>query len=121
MKTEFPHAKKSQERKDSFPEAKELLASDIAHLWDVSSFNKERWPYKVGDVEKSVLDSQKPNVLDMPIKLPGGDMRIPLSDDVKKIVQQCFEFEKSINPRWEEYYCYLTINQGWVEPHTTQR
>jgi len=99
----------------------ELLVEDIRMEWDPDRFQIPHGPYVVGTVSPEWVQSPKGDVLDMPIKLPHGEFRIPVGDDMKKIVKMCADFEKKINPDWQDYHCYLTINQGTIQPGKTQR
>ena len=99
----------------------DLLIEDIKKTWSAERYGLVHKPYVITKVPVEVLTSPKPNVLDMPIKLPGGDFQVTYDDAVKTIVGLCVAFEQKINPDWEEYYCYLTMNQSIVLPGKTQR
>ncbi len=96
------------------------LIQDINQVWDPKRFSIPHRPYTVRSVPSGLVLSPKKDVLDMPIRLPYGSLCI--SDEaVKEIVGMCFQFEKLINPELDNYYCYLTINQGVVRSGGTQR
>ena len=103
----------------------EVLKADILEKWNPERFGLVRFPHVVGKLD-NVLDFEKPfrNVLDMPIKLPHSDIRIP--DDLQResllnLIEQAVEFEKSINPNFDDYYMYLTVHHSTVRKGVTQR
>ena len=61
--------------------------------------------------------------LDMPIKFPGSNFRIPKSLlQFKEVIELVANYEATINDKcFDEYYCYMTVDQGWVKPETLQR
>lgn len=103
----------------------EVLKADINGVWDPKRFELLRFPYVVGRVgDEAKFGSTKRSVLDMPIKVPGSDIRLPedLRDrGLEEIIDRCVEFEKSINAGYDEYYLYLTVHQSDVEASKTQR
>jgi hypothetical protein len=99
----------------------DLLVEDIRNEWNPKRYQTPHGPYVVGTVSPELVLSPKDDVLDMPIKLPHGDFVISMEDDVKKIVEMCVNFEREINPDWQDYHCYLTMNQGTVRHGETQR
>jgi hypothetical protein len=62
-------------------------------------------------------------VLDMPIKFPDCDeYRLPRAfRQFAFVLQKVIDFEHGINDKTEDYYAYLTIDQGVVAPQTLQR
>lgn len=58
----------------------------------------------------------------MLIKKTFGNVRVPYSDrSLSEIIDRCLEYEKNINPNWNHYYTYLTIDQRFVEAGFTHR
>ena len=80
-------------------------------------------PDRVGEItHRSEFSSSLPSCLDMPIKFPKGDIRLPYTNKaVSEFVARCIEYEKSINPDLGNYYCYLTIDQRTVKAGSTHR
>ena len=99
----------------------ELLIEDIRKVWDPARFSLPRQPVVVAEISPEILLAPTEEVLDMPIKLPYLPFKIPFDNGVQEIIDICTAFEQSINPDWENYHCYLTINQGLVQPRLTQR
>jgi hypothetical protein len=100
-----------------------VLKTDILNVWEPERFAVERKPIRIGSVtDKNDFQKEISSCLDMPIKLPYGDIVIPYeSDSVKNIIEQCVDFEKTVNPFYNKYYIYLTIHQKWVKKGETQR
>jgi len=98
-----------------------LLVEDVHQNWNPRRFSIVHKPAVVAEISSSDLLQAKEEVLDMPIKLPTQAFRLPFDNDIKQIVEVCTDFEQGINPQWEQYHCYLTINQGIVRPGATQR
>ena len=102
-----------------------LLQEDILESWNPERFGLVRYPHVVGELkEKKDLLKSMPSVLDMPIKIPNSEVRIPENlnrASIQEIVDTCLEFEKKINPNWQDYYLYLTVHHSFVEAAKTQR
>lgn len=99
------------------------LIEDIVHPWNPERFLLPRLPIYVGKVrDRCAFLSEKVSCLDMLIKIPFGEVKIPYSDrSIIEIVNQCVAFEKTINPNWNNYYAYLTIDQRFVRQGLTHR
>lgn len=97
--------------------------------FDLQHFKTPRKPLSLGVLtaeEIAILANPQPGVprtLDLPIKFPGSDYRLPAALKVyESIIRRAADFEAAINGKClDEYYCYLTVDGGWVEPDTLQR
>lgn len=96
--------------------------------FDLKHFKTPRRPVSLGILlpqQRRVFNPKLvvPRVLDLPIMFPGSDVRLPRELAVlKPIIQRIMNYEKAINPRcFEEFYCYLTVDRGVVEPGVLQR
>jgi hypothetical protein len=82
-------------------------------------------PIVIGEVSNIGRFSRKSNlrILDMPIKMPGNsDYRIPHElDQFDELIAKMVAFEHAINPYVNDYYAYLTVDQGNVPANTYQR
>ena len=110
------------------PSAKDSpIVADLNSIWNLNEFLIPRKPISLGFLtEEQMKVFTQPNVprtLDMPIKFPGSNFRIPNSlKQFKDIIEKVAHFEAELNEEcFDEYYCYLTIDQGWVKPDTLQR
>ncbi|MGN4724183.1 hypothetical protein ACTFR8_24410 [Bacillus cereus group sp. MYBK15-3] len=103
----------------------DILIEDIRTKWNPERFGIVRYPHPVAVVRDRESFGQKiRSVLDMPIKLPNSDVRIPRdlqTPGIIEVVNTCLEFEKGINPNWEDYYLYLTVHHSPVKKASTQR
>jgi hypothetical protein len=97
--------------------------------FDLAHFKQARQPLSLGVLapeEIAILANPQPGVprtLDLPIKFPGSDYRIPRAlRPYASIIKRAADFEAAINGKClDEYYCYLTVDCGWVEPGILQR
>lgn len=66
--------------------------------------------------ERFVAKSDARNVLDMPIKFPGSDFRLPMEyAQWAPVVQRVADAEWALNKRcYDEYYCYFTLRRERV-------
>lgn len=103
------------------------IMADLNTLWDLNKFMTPRIPVSLGVLTpEEQAEFSKPRAtrtLDMPIKFPGSQFRIPKSlEQFKSVIERVAHFEAAINPDcFDEYYCYLSIDQGMVAPDTLQR
>ncbi len=96
--------------------------------WDEKEFLIPRRPISFGIIpeHEQQLFSRRgcaPRVLDLPIKFPGSTFRLPkeFAQDVP-VTQRIANIEHAINPDClDEYYCYFTSDEGWVEVGELQR
>lgn len=103
------------------------IIHDLNTIWDRNRFLVPRTPVSLGYLtpeEMKIFSS--PNAirtLDMPIKFPGSNFRVPDSlAQFKDIIQKVANYEAQVNKDcYDEYYCYLTVDQSMVRPTTLQR
>lgn len=108
---------------------KRLLTKDpfVARTWDLDYFKMENLPIVVGTLEAQLYFtvSRGVRVLDMPIKMPGTDIRFG-NGDIAAIAQEAVLMaaihETAVAPGGiDDYYCYITIDQKPVSPFKSQR
>ena len=96
------------------------VIQDLNSTWDLKKFLTPRLPVSLGTLSAEELAEftkwNAPRVLDLPIKFPGSDFRLPKElAQFSAVVQRIANYEKAINPGcFDEYYCYLTVDQGEV-------
>lgn len=96
-------------------------------VWDLANFRVPRRPVRLGIMgAEGRADFSRPGMprtLDLPIKFPGSDVRLPLDFlQLRPAIQRVFDIEHRLNPGcYDEYYCYLTVDQGPVRPGALQR
>jgi hypothetical protein len=105
------------------------VMKSLNEIWDLKQFQIPRKPISLGILGDS-LDRARfcrrgvaPRVLDMPIKFPGSHFRVPAEFvQFVSVIKKVADFESMINARcYDEYYCYMTLDHGYVEPGTLQR
>jgi len=97
-------------------------------VFDLKNFKVPRRPVSLGiltEDEKELMAANlgAPRTLDLPVKFPGSNFRVPreLAQFVP-VIKRAANFEAVVNARcYDEYYCYLTIDQGFVTPGRLQR
>lgn len=78
----------------------------------------------VGDITDTGRFSadQGMRCLDMPIKMPGSEYRLPAEFAAwSEAVAMAASFEHTHNKAVDDFHAYLTVDQIWVEPGTSQR
>lgn len=106
------------------------VLKDTGTLWRREGFSDPHTPLFVGKLDDTSSFSKEkyPSVFHLPIKLPSSvsgkprDFRIPLEfERLRETIQRIIDYEYSINPNADESFVLLTVDQGWVDPGTTQR
>lgn len=106
---------------------KHLILRDLNTVWDLEKFKEEgRKPISLGCLNTAgqALFSMRglPRVLDMPIKFPGSEFRVPgVLAQLGSVIQRVADFEAVCNSCYDEYYCYLTVDQAPVKKGRLQR
>lgn len=96
-----------------------LIVQNSNEVWNLRNFNSVRKPIVIGSFASW---KKLPRILDLPIKIYDSEYRLPEEvRSVQDLVQNVANFEHEINPAINKYCCYLTTDQGWVEPGETQR
>ena len=107
--------------------AESPIIADLNSVWDTRKFLVPRIPVSLGmltDEERTAFSRPgAPRTLDMPVKFPGSNFRIPATlAQFRGAIERIAHFEAAANPDcFDEYYCYMTIDQGTVQPDTLQR
>jgi hypothetical protein len=103
------------------------IIANLNGIWDLAQFQVARRPVSLGVLSAGELAELSqpglPRVLDMPIKFPGSDVRVPAElARVVPTLRRIFDAEAALNRSClDEYYAYLTVDQGPVSPGRLQR
>lgn len=96
--------------------------------WNIKFYNKTNLPLIIGVIEDREKFSYKLGelglrFLDLPIYMPNQGWRIPPQlEQFKEIIEKAVACERCLNPNFEaDHYVYITVDQGVVLPHTSQR
>ncbi len=98
------------------------ITHDIDKLFDVTRYATARTPIELGTVDEATRSAFVhpfpvwcQHVLDMPIKFPGSDVRLPHDlASLAPAVQHIVDIEARVNPRYGDYYAYLSLHQADV-------
>lgn len=103
------------------------VVAGIHGRWDVGELLRPRRPASLGTLSAAELAvftrPGAPRVLDMPIKFPDcAEYRLPRAlAQFAPTIQRIVDVEHWINPHHADYFAYLTIDQGVVEPAQLHR
>ena len=106
----------------SFEFMTEVSAADLDQ-WNPERFQTQQEGDPIGMVsDKQAFSSNLPSCLDMPIKLPGTSIKNPYKNKgVIEFVQRSLQHNQKVNPRFDQSYVYLTVDQRMVEGNKTHR
>lgn len=99
------------------------IYGSILQPWNLKHLLTSHKPVKIGEIVNREKFSQPvTSVLNMPIKMPGSEIRIPGElEQFREFLQKIIDHEKAINPRMDEFYMYLTVDQNAVKKGLTHR
>jgi hypothetical protein len=95
--------------------------------FDLAEFRVPRRPLSLGilpEAERAAFSRPGlPRTLDLPIKFPGSAFRVPREfAQLQPLLQRVADAEMALNRAcYDEYYAYLTVDQGRVPPGALQR
>lgn len=95
-------------------------------IWDCEEFNRINLPSVVHPLtqkNREIFDNlPEMRILDMPIKFPGSNYRIPKEiSSLAPIIYDIARNEYNANKKSDDYYCYITVDCRDVEPGKTTR
>ena len=97
-------------------------------IWNLDGFNQKRTPTEIGTLrfpERFSGRGEAPiRVLDLPIRMPGQGLRLPsgLAQFGEAIDLARWAEERQVHrDRWDQTYCYITVDQKPVAPGVSQR
>ncbi len=91
--------------------------------WSLSHLLVSHKPVVLGAVEdRKAFSGPTPSVLNMPIKMPGTDFRVPEElAQFREFLRKVIDHEAAVNPELDGFYAYLTVDQHTVEQGATHR
>jgi len=91
--------------------------------WSLKHLLVPHKPVKIGEIEdKAAFSRPVTSVLNMPVKMPGSEIKIPEElAQFREFLQKIIDHEKAVNPDFDEFYMYLTVDQHAVKAGTTHR
>lgn len=98
----------------------------INTLWDEENFSKINLPKVLFQLNEEQIiaytQQEHMRVLDMPIKFPSSNYRIPQQLlHLLPLIQKIASHEHFINEKINDYYCYLTLDRRIVKSGKTTR
>lgn len=103
------------------------VVADLGSVWDLNKFKMPRRPLSVAHISAQSMAlfslPGMPRILDMPIKFPGTEYRVPQEyAQLRPVLETIAHHRAALNIAGEnEFYAYLTVDQSWVEPGILQR
>ncbi len=101
------------------------ISKTCNQIFDLKNFSIPRTPIILENFEylfKNDSFNKDLRVLDMPIKFPNSDVKIPeICKPYLDIISKTLKYEWLANPEFKKYHCYLTIDNSYVERGLTQR
>lgn len=95
----------------------------IGQQWSFDEFKHARQPIVIDKVyDRYAFQNPMPNVVDLPIKMAGDNtMYLPTEyEGMTEALSKIIGYEKSVNPNYDEYYAYLTIDKRVVREGSSQ-
>ncbi|MBI3633563.1 MAG: hypothetical protein HY226_04695 [Candidatus Vogelbacteria bacterium] len=103
------------------------IIKNLNKVWNLKNFKIPRQPISLGIIptfEQGQFSLQGiPRTLDMPIKFPGSEFRVPKEfRQLFPLIQRIANYERVINKScYDEYYCYMSVDQALVKAGVLQR
>lgn len=103
------------------------IIQNLNKVWDLKNFKIPRNLVSLGELawEEGVSFSKSTGIriLDMPIKFPGSEFRVPQElQPFLPVIQRVANYEARVNPQcYDEYYCYISVDQQLVKAGNLQR
>ncbi|MCB9024776.1 MAG: hypothetical protein H6625_00530 [Bdellovibrionaceae bacterium] len=96
---------------------------DLLLPWNVERMSDIYAPIPLGLLDgKKNFSSSTVSVLNMPIKMPGTDVRVPVElKQFYEFLQRILDHEIKINPDYKDFFAYLTVDQSPVQENKTHR
>ena len=101
----------------------EAVYRDLGTTWDIAKYAEPRQPVSLGLVGEQIratfgrpLPTWAQHVLDMPIKFPGTDVRLPRElESIAPALRHIVQIDQQLVPDWHRYYAYLSVHQAEIK------
>jgi hypothetical protein len=101
------------------------VIKDLNSIWDMGKFKTARAPVSFGKLPtgwRESFDRATGRYLDLPIKFPGTDYRLPRElENLFPTIRWIADLQMTVNPQYDDYYCYLTFHSDFVKRGTLER
>ncbi len=116
--TLLPNINRSNVETNRSPIYRELLTR-----WNLSKMMESHAPVSLGSLkDQGSFNRSTVSVLNMPIKFPGSEIRIPIElEQFRELLQKAIDHEAEINPEVNDFYIYITVDQNFVRKGSSHR
>jgi len=97
-------------------------------FWNLDYYKEKNLPVVAGELKNKQKFSEQYQglglrFLDLPLHMPGQGWRIPHElEQFKEVIKMAVDHERACMPDFEKnHFVYITVDQGLVQPHTSQR
>ncbi len=110
-------------REAKVPDRGSPVYGSLLEPWSLKHLLVPHKPVKIGEIEdRAAFSAPVTSVLNMPVKMPGSDIRVPEElGQFREFLQKIIDHEKAANPEMDDFYMYLTVDQRAVKNGTTHR
>ncbi|MEQ1920283.1 MAG: hypothetical protein ABL955_13910, partial [Elusimicrobiota bacterium] len=102
---------------------KSPVYGSLLEPWNLKHLLVPHMPVKIGTIEdREAFSKPVTSVLNMPVKMPGSEIKVPAElAQFREFLQKIIDHEKAVNPDFDEFYMYLTVDQHAVKAGSTHR
>lgn len=99
------------------------IYGSILKPWSLEHLSENHVPVRIGSIkDKVAFGKDVVSVLNMPIKMPQTDFRLPVElAQFKEMIQKMIDHEAEINPDLDSFYAYITVDNSLARAGTTHR
>lgn len=101
------------------------IISSVGSIFNASNYSIAHTPIIVDGISfgDKFSEANDTRILDCPIKFPGrNEYRIPKAlSSFDEAIAKAVSFEHAINPNVNDYYAYITVDQGYINAYECQR
>lgn len=129
LRTDLREAKLSKDGFTLTPDPKPVndqrspIYATLLKPWNLKYLLTPHKPVKIAGIEdRASFSKPVTSVLNMPIKLLGGQVTVPKElEQFREFLQKVIDHEKAVNPDFDDYYMYFTVDQHPVKKGSTHR
>lgn len=97
--------------------------TSIGQEWNIDEFKYARQPIDIGLIQdRFAFLNPMPNVVNLPIKMESNDtLYIPVEyEGMVEALSKIISYEKEVNPSYDKYYAYMTIDKSYIKKGSSQ-
>ncbi|MBI2387376.1 MAG: hypothetical protein HYV14_15410 [Elusimicrobia bacterium] len=110
-------------RETAVADRRSPIYGSLLEPWSLKHLLVPHKPVKIGEIEdRAAFSKPVTSVLNMPVKMPGSEIKVPEElAQFREFLRKIIDHEKAVNPDFDEFYMYLTVDQHAVKAGTTHR